>query len=83
MFMAIYSIAEGDEPSTEGANAFGELNGRFNLMPYWREYVTACLGRAGLPQFIVPPLNAAKRIAALKKRESSKAIPGAGSEPVE
>jgi hypothetical protein len=76
-FLVQYEMADGEVVSEAGLQAFGEINGRFNLTPYWREYLTACLGRAGLPPFVVPPLNAVKRIAAAKRRESTVVQPDA------
>ncbi len=34
--------------------AFGELNGPYNVWPYWREYVYTMLSRMGLPPLTLP-----------------------------
>lgn len=62
-----YHLSEGDPVSDEDLQAFGDINGRLNLTPYWREYLHDCLSRAGLPPFLVPTFNAAARIAQLKQ----------------
>lgn len=62
-----YRLAKGEPISNEDLQAFGDINGRLNLTPYWREYLHDCLSRAGLPPFLIPPFNAAARIAQLKK----------------
>lgn len=63
-----YRLSEGDPVSDEDLQAFGDINGRLNLTPYWRAYLHDCLNRAGLPPFLIPPFNAAARIAQLKQQ---------------
>ena len=62
-----YRLTKGDPVSDEDLQAFGDINGRLNLTPYWREYLHDCLSRAGLPPYLLPPFNAAARIAQLKQ----------------
>lgn len=53
-FLIRYTIKEMDGLTDENFKAFGELNGRYNGWPYWREYVHQMLSRMGLPSFLVP-----------------------------
>lgn len=61
-YLLTYRFEKADELGREDLFLFAEINGRFNANAYWREYLTACLARAGLPPFFVPPFNAAARI---------------------
>lgn len=46
------SALEGLEPIH--IQAFGDLNGRYNGWPYWREFVQSAFARMGLPQLTMP-----------------------------
>lgn len=58
-FLAIYAL----EPSGGGAitpeqtDAFGKVNGLFNVWPYWRELVQSITTRMALPPLTLPVLH--------------------------
>ncbi len=58
-FLAIYAL----EPSDSGAitpeqtDAFGKVNGLFNIWPYWRELVQSITTRMALPPLTLPVLH--------------------------
>jgi len=58
-FLAIYAL----EPSgsaaitPEQADAFGKVNGLFNVWPYWRELVQSVTTRMALPPLTLPVLH--------------------------
>ncbi len=58
-FLAIYAL----EPSDSGAltpeqtDAFGKVNGLFNVWPYWRELVQSVTTRMALPPLTLPVLH--------------------------
>jgi len=67
-FLITYEFSDGEKLSDEELRVFGEVNGNLNATAYWREFLNNCLGRAGLPPFVVPPFNAVARINQIKKR---------------
>ena len=72
-FSIEYVLAEdAPESSQEAIDAFGEINGRFNLTAYWREYAQSCFARAGLPAVEIPPYNEAKGLETLRQHEAEK-----------
>ena len=66
---------EGETPTEATLGAFADINGRFNTVSYWREFLHSCLARAGLPPFIVPPFDAASRLRLLNKAAEKKQSP--------
>ena len=55
--VAVYELRAGDKLDDESLNAFANINGPLNLVPYWREFVASSLVRAGLPAYEVPVFN--------------------------
>jgi preprotein translocase subunit SecB len=41
----------------DNLDAFGKMNGVYNLWPYWREYVQSTTTRLGLPPLTLPALT--------------------------
>lgn len=72
-FTVTYDLADGDEPSDDALQSFGDINARFNLTAYWREYVANSLARAGMPALPVPPYNARRAMAELHARSDAMA----------
>lgn len=68
---AIYEITYELKDETQRTKSdlllFAEINGRFNAAPYWREYLSSSLIRAGLSPYFAPPFNAADRLRELDK----------------
>lgn len=63
-FSLRYELVDEEPLSPEVLQAVGELNGRFNLTAYWREYVQSCCLRCGLPPYPIEPFNAMRAISA-------------------
>lgn len=59
-FVVLYQLDSGPELSDADLTAFAEINGRLNTVPYWREFVSSSLVRAGLPAYEVPVYNPAR-----------------------
>lgn len=78
-FLASYDFAEPIVADDDVLFAFAEINGRFNLTSYWREYLQNCLSRASLPTVEVPPFNARRAMSELDKSDravQSSPVPG-------
>lgn len=56
-FQAEYLLDEFQEIKDIDRVAFAEINGRVNLVPYWREFVHNALARANLPAYEIPVFN--------------------------
>lgn len=56
-FLILYRLKPGNKPSAEELEAFADQNGVFSVTPYWREFVSNCLSRAGLPPLMVPVMK--------------------------
>ena len=53
-FLATYALKDAAKYSAEAFKHFADLNGTFNVWPYWRELVQSMTGRAGLGGITVP-----------------------------
>jgi preprotein translocase subunit SecB len=53
-FRLLYDTRGDEELDGADANQFVLWNAVFNAWPYWREYVSSVVNRAGLPRFSVP-----------------------------
>ena len=53
-FLATYRIEEAASFPEDGLQHFADLNGTYNVWPYWRELVQTFTGRAGLSGIVVP-----------------------------
>lgn len=76
-FVVSYELNHADEINPKVLVAFGEINGRLNTFPSWREYLNNCLVRGGFPSLSVPPFNAGKALRDLEARSST----ATGGEP--
>ena len=54
MFVAVYRLPNFEGIAQENIDAFGEMNGIYNVWPYWREFVQSMTVRMGLPPLTVP-----------------------------
>jgi preprotein translocase subunit SecB len=54
VFRLEYAVDSVDGITGDGIDAFGEVNGVYNVWPYWREYVQSILVRMGLPRLTIP-----------------------------
>ncbi len=54
VFIAIYRVPSLKGIQQEHLKAFGELNGLYNLWPYWREFVQSATTRMGFPALTIP-----------------------------
>jgi len=53
-FVASYTAESLDDVSKEHIDVFGEINGTYNLWPYWREFVQTATVRMDLPALVLP-----------------------------
>ena len=70
-FRVVYEIPDAEPASEQVLQAFGETNGRLTVTPYWREWLSSCTSRAGLPPYVAPPLNIAKRLASVARQAAT------------
>lgn len=49
-----YSLPKGFSAQPEELQGFAEINGAFNVWPYWREYVQNVFSRMNLPPITLP-----------------------------
>ena len=54
LFVVLYRVPTLDGITKENIDAFGEMNGVYNVWPYWREFVQSMTVRMGLPPLTVP-----------------------------
>jgi preprotein translocase subunit SecB len=73
-YCAEYNVDFAEEPEKENLDAFGRMNGVYNLWPYWREYVQSTTTRLGLPPLTLPALtgDALQKLYEGKEEESEK-----------
>lgn len=71
-FAVVYRLPVSDEFTQDYYNAFAEINGLFNLWPYWRELVQSTTMRMGLPPLTLP----VRRVPANKGTRAKKRGPG-------
>lgn len=53
-FQLVYQVRGLESLEQDGLRAFAEINGVYNVWPYWREFVQSTLGRMGLPAITLP-----------------------------
>jgi len=53
-YWLLYSVATTEGLKPENVKAFGDLNGVYNVWPYWREYVQTTIVRMGMPPMPIP-----------------------------
>lgn len=53
-FLATYRLEKAASFPADALQHFADLNGTYNVWPYWRELVQTFAGRAGLPSIVVP-----------------------------
>lgn len=56
-FCAVYNVDSTEGFEQENLDAFGRMNGIYNLWPYWREYVQSTTVRLGLPPLTLQVLT--------------------------
>lgn len=56
-YTLVYSLPSGSDFEPDALDAFAELNGTYNVWPYWRELVQTVTGRAGMASVVVPVLR--------------------------
>ena len=54
MFVVAYHVPSFEGIGKENIDAFGQMNGIYNVWPYWREFVQSITVRMGLPPLTVP-----------------------------
>ncbi len=54
VFVVGYRVSPGPTLTKVQLREFGQLNGVFNVWPYWREFVHSTTSRMGLPALIMP-----------------------------
>ena len=53
-FLAIYRLTDARSYPSDSLKHFADLNGAYNVWPYWRELVQSVAARAGLASIVVP-----------------------------
>ena len=56
-FRAQYTIEMVAAPTIDDVQQFVYWNAVFNVWPYWREYLSSTINRAGLPRFVAPVMR--------------------------
>jgi hypothetical protein len=56
-YTLVYSVPSGSDFEPDALDAFAELNGTYNVWPYWRELVQTVTGRVGMASVVVPVLK--------------------------
>ena len=56
-FRLTYSVPPGTALTDDEIENFAHWNAVFNAWPYWREYLSSTINRAGLPRFAVPVMK--------------------------
>lgn len=56
-FRLTYAIEGDGELATDDISQFGRWNALFNGWPYFREYVSSTVNRAGLPRLVLPVMR--------------------------
>lgn len=60
-FRLIYSMRDAVEVDGSDIHQFVAWNAIFNAWPYWREYLSSTVNRAGLPRVILPVMGVPRR----------------------
>ncbi len=60
-FRLEYTVTPGVELAETDVDQFVHWNALFNAWPYWREYLTSTVNRAGLPRFVAPVMGVPKQ----------------------
>jgi hypothetical protein len=53
-YLLVYELKSAEEKPEDALQHFAELNGTYNVWPYWRELVQTVTGRVGLAAIVVP-----------------------------
>lgn len=56
-YLALYELPAAAERDENALQYFAQLNGTYNIWPYWRELVQTVTGRVGLASYVVPVLR--------------------------
>ncbi len=80
IFLATYRLKAASAYPHDALQHFAELNGTYNVWPYWRELVQSFAGRAGLPDIVVPVFKPRVRELASQEELALPAEATAGAE---
>lgn len=69
-YLALYELPSATQRDERALQYFAQLNGTYNIWPYWRELVQTVTGRVGLTSYVVPVL----RLAPTELPEETKAV---------
>ena len=67
-FRLTYEVKDASELSDQDFKQFVFFNAMFNAWPYWREYLSSTVNRAGLPRFVAPVMGLPVRQSAAGRR---------------
>lgn len=56
-FRLTYSVSDGPPLDAEDVTQFAHWNALFNAWPYFREYVSSTINRAGFPRLVLPVMR--------------------------
>lgn len=73
VYVASYTVAGIDGLTREHIDAFGDINGTYNVWPYWREFVQSSTMRMGLAPLTLPVHRPADQRALPRAGAKSKA----------
>lgn len=60
-FRLVYALNDASEQPPDALQHFAELNGVYNVWPYWRELVQTVSGRIGLASIVIPVFRPVSR----------------------
>lgn len=61
-YLLVYRLKGNEERPDDALQHFAELNGTYNVWPYWRELVQTVAGRIGLASIVVPVFRPQARV---------------------
>ncbi len=70
-YVATYRLRALESLTREHFQAFAEMNGIYNIWPFWREFVQNAISRMGIPGFtlpVIPPIT--KQISNTLKKQT-------------
>lgn len=74
MFVLLYDLPSLEGLRKENFDAFGEVNGLYNVWPYLREFVQNATVRMGLPPLTIPVFRPIKAKAVAKSSSMKKTV---------
>lgn len=73
-YLLVYKVKDLGEKPADALQHFAQLNGPYNVWPYWRELVQTVAGRIGLGTVVVPVFRPPVR-KIVEQRSAAPAIP--------